>query len=87
MHTIDIDKTDGVISVSVDGNPARTLYNPNNLTVKPLENGAILKLTDETWRQHFSMDDTVSQGGGDPVSPFDDVPALVTFINSVIDAA
>lgn len=78
--TIDFTKASGVYTVVVSGGVPRTLYNPNNLLVKPRTNSAVVKISDESWRQTVSMDDTVTEAGV-AKSPFADVTALVTYLS------
>lgn len=80
MNTFDLSKAaGGAFSVVVNGNPPRSLYNPNNLVVKPIADGGVVKLTDETWRQTFTMEDVVKEDGVTK-SPFADVTALVEYL-------
>jgi len=80
MKTIDFSRNaDNEIAVNVNSGVPRTLYNATNLTIKPLATGAIVKLTDETWRQEISLTDTVTEAGVQK-SPFANVGALVTYL-------
>lgn len=78
--TIDLSKTvDNVFVLTVAGSPPRSLYNPNDLVVKPVANGAVVKLSAETWRQGFDLDDTITEDGV-PQGPFTDSTDLVEYL-------
>jgi hypothetical protein len=80
MKTIDFSRnSDNQMVVVVNSTPPRTLYNANNLTIKPITNGAVVKLTDETWRQRVFLDDVVTEAGV-AKSPFADQTALITYL-------
>lgn len=80
MNTFDLSKAPGgAFSITVNDNPPRSIYNPENLIVKPIADAAVVKLTDETWRQTFSMDDIVKEDGVTK-SPFADVTALAEYL-------
>lgn len=71
----------GAIAVVVNGQPRRTILNPENLIVKSTSDGAIIKLADENWRQTFSLEDTISLDG-EEIAPTDSdelVEALSNF--------
>lgn len=66
MNTITIDRlSNGAVSVTVNGGEPRTLINPTNILVKPLSDGSgvIVKKSDETWRQHVLLEDSVTIDG------------------------
>lgn len=69
----------GAIAVAINGGVPRTLAKPNNITIKQFSNGSgvIIKKTDESWRQHVSLTDTVSEDGI-TTSPYANLTALVT---------
>lgn len=80
--TIDFDKNAaGALIFTVNGGVPRTLQNPNDLEVKPIDNGlgAVVKLTDESFRQRVFLADTVTEAGVQK-SPFADQTALVTYL-------
>lgn len=70
--------TDSAITISINGSVPRSMDNPNNLIVKPTSdgNGAIVKISDESWRQYIDLTDTVTEGGVTK-SPFGSQAALV----------
>lgn len=84
VKTIDITQdTDKQIAITVNGVLSHTLYNANNLTIKNIgSTGAVVKLTDETWRQRFFLDDVVTEGGVQK-SPFANQAALTTYLRGV----
>lgn len=79
--TIAFTKTAGVISVAVNGQAPRTLAKWENITVKPLSAGVVVKLTDESWRQHVLLEDTVTK---DTIqsSPYANVTAMVNDLSA-----
>lgn len=78
--TVDLTRTaDNSISIVINSQAPKTLYNPNNLIIKPLVAGAIVKISDESWRQEFSLTDTVTEAGV-AKSPFANVTALVAYL-------
>lgn len=84
MKTIDIyQDSNGATYVSVNGGPNRSLYNMANIMVKPMNNGAVLKLTDESWRQYFDLSDTITSNAV-AQGPFTTVPQLVQFLTDLI---
>lgn len=80
-NSISFTKTSGVIGVAVNGGAARTLAKANNVTVKPLTAGVVIKLTDDSWRKHVNLEDTVTKDGV-PASPYADVAAMVTDLSA-----
>lgn len=77
--------TDGDISVAIDGGTPRDLFNPTNLTVKPTEDGTVIKLTDETWRQTVLLEDTVQDDGAEQ-GPFTTVDDLTNYLIGFIQS-
>ena len=84
--TIDFSKgASGALIIKVNGGIPRSLSNPNDLIVKPNPEatGAIMKLSDESWRQTVFLTDTVTEATV-AKSPFTDLTALVAYLNTYI---
>lgn len=79
-NSIDISSdANGKVIVIVNSNAPKTISKPQNIVIKPLTNGAVIKLSDETFRQRIFLEDTVYTGGIQ-MSPFTDVTALVNYL-------
>lgn len=82
VKTIDFVRLgDNSMTISVNGGVPRSLYNPNNLLVKPTGDGlgAIVKISDETWRQRVELTDTVTEATV-AKSPFANQAELVAYL-------